>query len=392
MRRLKLITLGLAFAPALSFSQTPPTLPTWKDKAGFVQQTTGVVVQGADGATAPSGSSTDPIFTQPSATGTSTVKIDQTTPGTTNGVVVNSGAVSATQSGTWTFNLGSAIPTGANSIGTVGLNAGSNTIGSIANTTFGATQSGAWNITNITGTVSLPTGAATSANQVATGASAQTMQGSVAAGSSAAGNPVPIGGNALSAAPTATTAGLRVNAWYNLLGSQAVFLSSPTTGTTPGIGAGADAVARTAAVGLQTLAACQYYDGSTNLNLCRGDTNGAYTVPTPTTASTNAVAGISSPSVEGGRVLKASAGNLYRVVVTTGGTAGYLMVFNATTVPADGAVTPGICRAVAANSTLSVSVADMPISWSTGITAVFSSTGCFTKTVSATAFFEGYVK
>ena len=37
--------------------------------------------------------------------------------------------------------------------------------GSIGNTVFGATQSGAWNITNITGTVSLPTGAATSALQ-----------------------------------------------------------------------------------------------------------------------------------------------------------------------------------------------------------------------------------
>lgn len=37
--------------------------------------------------------------------------------------------------------------------------------GSIGNTVFGATQSGTWNLTNITGTVSLPTGAATSALQ-----------------------------------------------------------------------------------------------------------------------------------------------------------------------------------------------------------------------------------
>jgi hypothetical protein len=45
------------------------------------------------------------------------------------------------------------------------LAAGANAIGSITNTTFAATQSGAWNVTNITGTVSLPTGAATSALQ-----------------------------------------------------------------------------------------------------------------------------------------------------------------------------------------------------------------------------------
>lgn len=37
--------------------------------------------------------------------------------------------------------------------------------GSIGNTVFGATQSGTWNINNISGTVSLPTGAATAANQ-----------------------------------------------------------------------------------------------------------------------------------------------------------------------------------------------------------------------------------
>jgi hypothetical protein len=47
--------------------------------------------------------------------------------------------------------VNSALPTGAN------------TIGSIANTSFAATQSGTWNVTNISGTVSLPTGAATEA-------------------------------------------------------------------------------------------------------------------------------------------------------------------------------------------------------------------------------------
>jgi hypothetical protein len=37
--------------------------------------------------------------------------------------------------------------------------------GSIGNTSFGATQSGPWNINNIAGTISLPTGAGTAANQ-----------------------------------------------------------------------------------------------------------------------------------------------------------------------------------------------------------------------------------
>ena len=45
------------------------------------------------------------------------------------------------------------------------LATGTNTIGAISNTSFAATQSGTWNITNISGTVSLPTGASTSALQ-----------------------------------------------------------------------------------------------------------------------------------------------------------------------------------------------------------------------------------
>lgn len=45
------------------------------------------------------------------------------------------------------------------------LPAGTNAIGSITNTSFAATQSGTWNLNNISGTISLPTGAATSSNQ-----------------------------------------------------------------------------------------------------------------------------------------------------------------------------------------------------------------------------------
>lgn len=41
--------------------------------------------------------------------------------------------------------------------------------GSIANTSFASTQSGTWNITNVSGTVSLPTGASTAAKQPALG-------------------------------------------------------------------------------------------------------------------------------------------------------------------------------------------------------------------------------
>lgn len=100
-----------------------------------------------------------------------------------------------------------------------------------------------------------------------------------------------------------------------------------------------------------------------------------------------------STAAEGGHVLKSSAGSLYGVYVTSGATAGYLMVFNATSVPGDGAVTPVECVPVPANSVVSLNYGPGPAAaFSTGITAVFSTTGCFTKTVSNTAFFQGFVK
>lgn len=100
--------------------------------------------------------------------------------------------VSAVQSGTWSVGRTWALTSGADSISSVqsgtwnvGLSAGANTIGKVdqgaggasawkvdgsavtqpVSGTVNAAQSGAWNITNVTGTVSLPTGASTAANQ-----------------------------------------------------------------------------------------------------------------------------------------------------------------------------------------------------------------------------------
>lgn len=102
---------------------------------------------------------------------------------------------------------------------------------------------------------------------------------------------------------------------------------------------------------------------------------------------------IESTAAESNHILKGSAGTLYSLYVTTGATAGFIMTFNATTAPADGAVTPVECAVAPANTSTSISFGSgPPDSYSTGITAVFSSTGCFTKTASATAFFKGRVQ
>jgi hypothetical protein len=112
---------------------------------------------------------------------------------------------------------------------------------------------------------------------------------------------------------------------------------------------------------------------------------------TPSPSSNTGLTPVVSSAAEGSKVLKASAGNLYAYQVTTGAAAGYVMLFNATSAPADGAVTPVKCVAVPATSTVGVTVSP-PEYFSTGITAVFSTTGCFTKTVSNTAMFSGDVK
>ena len=95
----------------------------------------------------------------------------------------------------------------------------------------------------------------------------------------------------------------------------------------------------------------------------------------------------SSAALEGSHVLKASAGSLYSLYCLAS-VAGYLMTFNATTVPADGAVTPVECIPVGAGQVASIDFGAAPDAYSTGIVAVFSTTGPFTKTISGTAFFK----
>lgn len=101
-----------------------------------------------------------------------------------------------------------------------------------------------------------------------------------------------------------------------------------------------------------------------------------------------------SAVLEGSHVLKAGPGCLlaaYAVVDST--TAGYILVFNSTTVPANGAVTPVHCIPIAVSSYNFINFAPQPPEWySAGITIVFSSTGCFTKTISAHAFFHALVQ
>lgn len=111
---------------------------------------------------------------------------------------------------------------------------------------------------------------------------------------------------------------------------------------------------------------------------------------------TNAITPVVSASAEATHVLKASPGSLYSVTATNQtATAGFLMVLNATSAPADGAVTPLACVQLPASGTATIGYGIGPAeAYSTGIVAVVSSgANCFTKTTGTiTAFFNGAVQ
>ena len=74
------------------------------------------------------------------------------------------------------------------------------------------------------------------------------------------------------------------------------------------------------------------------------------------------------------------------VNVVSGASAGYVLIYDAVSAPADGAVTPARCLPIAANAGLEINWRAAPIWFRNGVVVVFSTTGCFTQTSSATAF------
>lgn len=126
------------------------------------------------------------------------------------------------------------------------------------------------------------------------------------------------------------------------------------------------------------------------------DTSGnSCTVAAPQSGAANALTPISpSGTLESNHVVCAAACNAYGFQVNTTTAAEWVMLFNATTAPVDGAVTPARWYQVPANGTLIVDMTDggIPIRFTTGWTLVCSTTGPFTKTASALCTFAGEKK
>lgn len=123
---------------------------------------------------------------------------------------------------------------------------------------------------------------------------------------------------------------------------------------------------------------------------------GSGTVPSP---SAEALAGLSTGAttiLASNLVAKNSAGNLYSFNVsadsTLSGAAWWIMIFNSTTLPGDGTVTPAKCYAMSSGTTSYSAAFPTPVAFTTGIVIGVSTTGCFTKTASVHSFISGDFK
>jgi hypothetical protein len=85
--------------------------------------------------------------------------------------------------------------------------------------------------------------------------------------------------------------------------------------------------------------------------------------------------------------------NLYSLEVsadpTLAASAWWVLLFNATSLPANGAITPFKCYAMPAATTVFSAAFPSPVTLSTGTTIGVSTTGCFTQTASIHAFISG---
>lgn len=123
------------------------------------------------------------------------------------------------------------------------------------------------------------------------------------------------------------------------------------------------------------------------------DQNGNLCMSGSVTVTPAALTPATSSALAANQIVKASAGSLYSFEVSADSTlsaaAWWIMIYNATSAPVDGAVTPLKCYAMPLGVTNYAAAFPVPVAFSTGITIGVSTTGCFTKTASTHAFISG---
>jgi len=125
-------------------------------------------------------------------------------------------------------------------------------------------------------------------------------------------------------------------------------------------------------------------------SFCFGPMGGTYTFNGAVTATVPVPAiapQVSADSVSN-FVPTAAGKTLFGFTVKNTSTAGWVVVFDATSLPSNGAAAPKVCFALAANTSVTY-IAPVPMLFATGITLGYSSTSCDSITASATAKFSG---
>lgn len=118
---------------------------------------------------------------------------------------------------------------------------------------------------------------------------------------------------------------------------------------------------------------------------------------TAPTAGTVSIAPVRTSAPAASLVVKAVPASFYGFQVGADSTLAaapwWIMVFDSTTVPVDGAVTPAFCYPIPSGGTLgSFSFGDVPAAFSVGIVVAVSTAGCFTKAASAHAFISAVAR
>lgn len=204
-----------------------------------------------------------------------------------------------------------------------------------------------------------------------------------------------------------TTTGAATVAGPTADGSPATSAPVLIGGTADGSASGNVSVLKVDAAGLVYEAVTNWGGGALGAMANYGTSPGTVLVPgvnafitntvavtnAPSAASTSGLTPTTTSALAANLVVKASGGNLYSFEVaadsTLSATAWWIMIYNATSAPGDGAVTPLKCYAMPLGATSFAAAFPTPLALSTGGVIGVSTTGCFTKTASTHAFISG---
>lgn len=101
----------------------------------------------------------------------------------------------------------------------------------------------------------------------------------------------------------------------------------------------------------------------------------------------NPIVSVQTAAAASSIIIKAAPGVLNGFSATSSSAAGYVLIYDSATVPSNGSVTPKFCYYVASDpGTVAASWLSYPVPFVNGIVIAFSTTGCFSQTLSTTAF------